>query len=93
MKRIKQIDKNTLNINDEFYVVSHTYRSKIISFVNDQEKDTTLVVFRTKIRGSKFPIYGVLNLPTFINNAYLWSELDRSWANCICDSFKLKHLF
>lgn len=91
MKRIKQKENSTLNINDEFYVVSHKFRSKIIAFVDDQENGNTLVVFRSKI--SKSSVYGVLDLLTFIYNAYLWSELDRSWANCICDSFKLKHLF
>ena len=92
MKKIKQKDKTTITIGDIVYLDLHT-RSTVIAFCDDQELGVKLVITRYWSKHKARYYYETLPLPSFIYDACLWSECKKEWANKICDSFGINHLF
>ena len=93
MKRIKQKDKSTISVGDMYYIESHTTKSKVVAICDDQEKGVKLIISRYWSRTKARYYYLTYPIDLFIYNAYLWSECTRSWANKVCDSFGINHLF
>ena len=93
MKRIKQKDKNTISIGDIFYIDGLHIRSTVIGICDDTKSRVKIVVTRYWSRRDQKYYYETTKLPSFIYGACLWSECSEEWANKICDSFGINHLF